>query len=138
MSPVAHDIAFIEDQNLASPSSAESKAEVEVSETEPDIEIERSIRVSKVICNGCNGQFSNLIQHLNRTKCNQFYDLAQMKIDAIEKKKENDRKCMELRRKKMSPVEKKIELEANAERKRIIRSKKGAKENKSSLRINPY
>ena len=137
-SPVAHDVAFIEDENFVSPSSDENEAEVIAAE--PAIEIEKSISDSRVICNGCDGQFTNLIQHLNRTKCKQFYDLAQMKRDAIEKtkekKNEKHRKCMEMKRMKMSPAEKKIEKEANAASMRRSRSKKSGEEKKIEKEAN--
>ena len=137
-SPVAHDVAFIEDENFVSPSSDENEAEVIAAE--PAIEIEKSISDSRVICNGCDGQFTNLIQHLNRTKCKQFYDLAQMKRDAIEKtkekKNEKHRKFMEMKRMKMSPAEKKIEKEANAASMRRSRSKKSGEEKKIEKEAN--
>ena len=56
-------------------------------EAKPVIEMKKNAAFSnKVICQGCKGKFSNLIQHLNRTTCKKFYDLAQLKVDAIEKK----------------------------------------------------
>ena len=124
-SPIAHDIAFIENEGFASSSLVENSAE----KTEPVMEIERidekkkaqqaneielvddkyeakpviemkknAAFSNKVICQGCKGKFSNLIQHLNRTTCKKFYDLAQLKIDAIEKKREKDGKYMKERR----------------------------------------
>ena len=87
-SPTAHDIGFIEDDNLALTLATENASDME---EENPIEIEKSLEASKLICNGCGGKFKSLIQHLNRSSCKEFYDLPQMKIDAIENRREQIR-----------------------------------------------
>ena len=149
-SPTPYGVAFIENENLASTSLVENveekfdtepameiekvgneaAAKVIVAHTEPALKIEKPAE-AKVICKGCNRKFSNLIQHLNRSKCKKLYDLAQMKIEANEKIKKKKRNYMEIKRRNVSHEEKNIEKDANAASKRRGRSGRGDEEKKA-------